>query len=109
MNFNRDKSEFKAVYGSWKDVLHPIMSIHKRLQFYISSERKQASSVQCPVRDSFYDMRLSNVLTAHLNMGGVGIHVDRRPVLLGVCVLQCLLSRSMDNGSLCVTNCTHSS
>ena len=69
MNINQNNDEeYKVVYGSCKDALLPIMSIHKRVQFYLGSERKQASSVQCSVRASFYDMRLSNVLAAHLNI-----------------------------------------
>ena len=51
MNINQNNDEeYKVVYGSCKDALLPIMSIHKRVQFYLGSERKQASSVQCSVR-----------------------------------------------------------
>ena len=89
------------VSGSCKDAFHPIMPIHKRVQFYLSIEHEQSSSTGS-----------SKVLTNHLNMGGMLTLVIRITDLVGytgisfmvlgatawTSALQHLLSPSMDSG-----------
>jgi len=78
--------EYNVVYGSCKDAFRPVMPIHERLQFYLSSKREQASSKGLP-----------KVLTAHSNMGGIltqVIRITQMTWLYGF-VLQCLVSSSM--------------
>ena len=79
--------EYNVVYGSCKDAFHPIMPIHERVQFYLSSKRERANSEG-----------LSKVLTAHSNMGGMLTHVIGITQMTWLCrfVLQCLVSYSMD-------------
>ena len=75
------------VYGSCKDAFHPIIPIHERVQFYLSSKRERANLEG-----------LSKVLTAHSNMGGMLTHVISITQMTWLCrfVLQCLVSSSMD-------------
>ena len=48
---------------------------------YLSDEREQACSFRSSVRDPLSDIRLSNVPTAHSNMGGDDNEVATRPVI----------------------------
>ena len=95
INYQHDN---EVVYGSCKDESHPIMSIHKCVQFYLINEHKRASLA-----------RSSTVLTAHSDMGGMLTHVNRiiyMTSLLLTCssddplsryVFQCLVRSSMDH------------
>ena len=67
INYQRDN---EVVYGSCKDESHPIMSIHNCVRFCLD-ECEQACSFRFLVRDSLSGLRLSNVPTAHSNMGGM--------------------------------------
>ena len=87
-----------------KDAYPPIMSIYNCVQ---NGEREQACSFPFPVRGSLSDMKVSNVLTAHSNMGGMATLSTVRSVVpavlpcnpLFVFVLQCLVRSCMDHGA----------
>ena len=95
INSQRDN---EVVYGSCKHESHPIMSIHKGVQFYLINEHKRASLA-----------RSSTVLTAHSDMGGMRMDVNRilyMTSFLLTCssddplsryVFQCLVRSSLDH------------
>ena len=80
------------------------MSIHNCVRFCLD-ECEQACSFRFLVRDSLSGLRLSNVPTAHSNMGGMLTFSAARSVdtALSPCdplfgyVLQCLVRSSMDH------------
>ena len=87
-----------------KDAYPPIMSIYNCVR---NGESEQACSFPFPVRGSLSDMKVSNVLTAHSNMGGMATLSTVRSVVpavlpcnpLFVFVLQCLVRSCMDHGA----------
>ena len=101
INYQRDN---EVVYGSCKDESHPIMSIHNCVRFCLD-ECEQACSSPLPVRDLLSGMKLSNVPTAHSDMGGMATLSGVRSVDTAVSpcdplfeyVLQCLVRSCMDH------------
>ena len=84
------------------DAHPPIMSIHNCVH---NGEREQACSFRFPVRNSLSGVKLSKVLTAHSNMGGMPTLSTVRSVDTAVSpcdplfeyVLQCLVRSRMDH------------
>ena len=85
-----------------KDAYPPIISTHNCVQ---KGEREQTCSFRFPVRDSLSGVKLSKVLTAHSNMGGMTTLSTVRSVDTAVSpcdplfeyVLQCLVRSRMDH------------